>query len=83
MMTQTETETLIYETVDKMVEAFLAGFPSGLIEEAMRTHVTGPARIAGRVDAKLRELIPGVPTQVIPVLEGVIVDGNLVNEEER
>jgi hypothetical protein len=71
-MTENEIEEHIYETLDVHIGNFLDDLPTGMMQDAMSRHITGPARLAGRVDAKLQELFPRVPAE-IPVLEGVVV----------
>jgi hypothetical protein len=86
MMTEAETEELVYETVAEVARRFLKTdregdpvLPPGSIEDAVHGHIVYIGRMALIFEEALRVMIPyaydpGAETETLPVLEGVIVD---------
>jgi hypothetical protein len=80
-MTNTETETLIYETAAGFAKLFVDAFPPGFVQSAVHEQDVYIGKIVGLFEQALRELIPykfpeGTEfesTEVLPVLEGKVV----------
>ena len=80
-MTNTETEAQIYETAAGFAKQFTEAFPPGFVESAVHEQDVYIGKIVAVFEQALRELIPykfpeGTvfeETEILPVLEGVIV----------